>query len=112
MNEHANQNIAGAAGIYYTLKSPVKEILGIGSDEHRGKAFHTSANNAQLTPGDDELQSLIKRAVAFVNDYVDNIARGNFPVDPRMPEQVCTYCDFQTICRIQVQRSSALGNRE
>jgi ATP-dependent helicase/nuclease subunit B len=112
LNEHNHQHVAGAAGIYYTLKPPVKEILGIGSDEHRGKAFYASANNAQLTSGDDELRSIIKRAVAFVNDYVDNIAKGNFPVDPRMPEHVCTYCDFKTICRIQVQHSSAPVNRE
>ncbi len=82
LREHLHRNVTGTAGIYYTLKSPVKEHLGIGSAEHRGATFHSSPGNAQLTPDDEELQSVIRRAVAFVNEYVDNIAAGNFPLNP------------------------------
>lgn len=112
LKEHDHRNVTGAAGIYFTLKSPVKEMLGIGSAEHRGTAFHATANNAQLTPTDKELQSVILRAVAFVNDYVDNIAKGNFPVQPQLPDTVCKHCDFRTVCRIQVQHSHATGYQE
>jgi ATP-dependent helicase/nuclease subunit B len=90
----------GAAGVYYILNSPVTEKLGIGSDEHRGKAFEARKSN-QLVETDEDLRRVIDQAIKFVDEYVDNIAHGYFPVAPKKPEKVCVYCEFRTICRIQ-----------
>ena len=94
----------GVAGIYYLLKSPVKEQLGIGSDEHRGEAFRANRSN-QLLPDDRELKAVVDQAIGFVNQYVEDIARGQFPVEPKIQERVCAYCDFKTVCRVQTRRS-------
>lgn len=93
----------GVAGVYYTLRSPVKEQLGIGSMEHLNVAFHASKQNRQLTTTDEELREYIRQGVTFINSYVDNIAMGNFPVEPKLPEKVCVYCDFKTVCRIRTK---------
>jgi ATP-dependent helicase/nuclease subunit B len=101
--EVQEKKLMPAAGMYYILKSPVKEKVGIASDEHNGEAFPRSRASRQLVPDDAELRRVIDRAVAFVNEYVDTIAKGSFPVEPKDPRRVCAYCDFQTTCRIQVR---------
>ncbi len=99
--EKTGRAMNGVAGIYYNLKPPVKEELGIGSSEHKDKAFISKRSSHQLLQSDEELKAVINRAIGFVNDYVDKIARGEFPVAPKIPETICTYCDFRSICRIQ-----------
>ena len=101
---NAGEGLKPAAGMYYILKSPVNEKVGIGSEEHNGEAFPKSHRSKQLVADDLELRRVIDRAVAFVNEYVDTIAKGSFPVEPKDPRRVCAYCDFQTTCRIQVRR--------
>jgi ATP-dependent helicase/DNAse subunit B len=103
--ETLNRNLNGVAGIYYTLKSPVKDQVGVGSSEHLGTAFPTTRKSKQIFESDADLRTIINQAIQFVNDYVDGIAMGKFPVEPKMPEKICAYCDFQTICRIQVSIS-------
>ena len=98
------KNLSGVAGSYYILKSPVRERLGIGNDEYSDKAFPKPRKSGHLSADDNELRSIINQAVAFVNEYVDHIASGDFPVEPKLPDTVCTHCDFKTVCRIQVQR--------
>ncbi|MBI1807727.1 MAG: exodeoxyribonuclease V subunit gamma [Ignavibacteria bacterium] len=98
--------LSGGAGVYYKLTSPVKECLGIGTMEQRKKVFTARSNNKELVANDQELRDIIDRATRYVNEYVDNIARGKFPVEPKKPEQVCTHCDYKTICRIQTRISA------
>jgi ATP-dependent helicase/nuclease subunit B len=105
MNEVYGRQMKGVGGIYYHLKPPVEEHLGIGSKEYAGKAFTAAPHNNQLTENDEELRSVIQQAVAFVNEYVDSIARGKFPVAPKDPDNICRYCDFKSICRVQLQRT-------
>ena len=47
------------------------------------------------------MRQVIQKAIAYINSYVDAIARGEFPVEPKDPVEVCRYCSFQTICRIK-----------
>ncbi|MBI1804299.1 MAG: exodeoxyribonuclease V subunit gamma [Ignavibacteriae bacterium] len=101
LSTHHNRTVKAAAGVYYKLKSPVKPQLGIGSAEHRGTAFESSTRNTNLLPSDDELKQIVDQAITYVNTYVDSITRGEFPVEPKVPAEVCRYCDFQTICRIK-----------
>lgn len=91
---------SGVAGIYYKMQSPVQEKLGLGSDEHRDRAF-VARKQAQLVADDAELRAVIEQAIRTVNEYVDAIANGNFPIRPAIPEKVCRYCTFRSICRIE-----------
>lgn len=91
---------AGAAGIYYWLKEPVEQKLGIGSAEHLEEAFY-ARKQQQLVETDEDLKKIVDQAIRFVNDYVDRIAHGEFPVEPKLPEKVCPYCSFGAVCRIR-----------
>jgi len=91
----------GAAGVYYLLHPPVQEKLGIGNNEYKDKAFTVKRTSSQIVGDNKELSEIIQKAVRFVNEYVDNIAHGNFPVSPKVPGVVCRYCNYQTICRIR-----------
>lgn len=114
--KHLGGDVRGVAGIYYTLTSPVKENLGIGSAVHRDKAFKVSRKSKQLLDSDEELHGIIDVAIRYVNEYVDSISNGVFPVEPKDSEKVCAYCDFITICRFQnrvrVQSDAGLNNQE
>jgi ATP-dependent helicase/nuclease subunit B len=93
----------GVAGIFYKLRPPVEQKLGVGSETYRDKAFSVQKKSKSTVVSDEELHTVIAQAIAFVNNYVDGIARGEFPVEPKNPAKVCTYCDFKTMCRIQSQ---------
>ncbi len=102
--DHQKKHLTAAAGSYYILKSPVAEKLVIGNGEYDGKAFKKVSRKGQLLKDEAELKSIIAQAIAFVNEYVDTIAKGDFPVQPKLAGKVCAYCDFKTVCRIQVRR--------
>jgi ATP-dependent helicase/nuclease subunit B len=93
----------GAAGLYYQLRDPVKQKLGIGSAEHLEEAF-LAKKQKQLVGTDEDLKRIIDQAIFFVNDYVDRISRGEFPVEPKAPEKVCPICAFGAACRIRTIR--------
>ena len=101
LSEKIGKQLDGVAGTYYLLRSTVKEELGLGNKEFFGKAFSVGKRSAQLAANDRELRSIIDQAIVFVNDYVDRIAGGEFPVQPKIPKTVCKTCDFQTMCRIR-----------
>lgn len=96
---------SGAAGIYYKLYHPVKEKVGLGSAEHRDEAFIVEKKTKEVVASDRELAEVIERAIRYVNDYVDGIAAGIFPVEPKLPQKVCEHCDFNSVCRIQTMIS-------
>lgn len=97
----AKRPAAGVAGTYYTLRSPVGEKLALGSAEHWEEAFNVGKQSRACLASDEELRSVIDRTIAFVNRYVDDIAGGNFPVRPKHPEKTCSYCAFNSVCRIK-----------
>lgn len=101
--EHSRQSLEPAAGIYYKLIT-AEEELGLGNAEFRGKAFPLARKSKQLMENGEALRALVDRTVSFVNDYVDGIAHGRFPLTTtEKAEKVCRYCDFQRVCRIQTQ---------
>ncbi len=101
--EHSRQSLKPAAGIYYKL-IPAKEELGLGNAEFSGKAFPLARKSKQLMENGKALRALVDQAILFVNEYVDDIGHGKFPLTtPEKAERVCRYCDFQRVCRIQTQ---------
>jgi ATP-dependent helicase/nuclease subunit B len=107
--DHLGQQVIPAAGVYYNITSPVKEEIAIASGEHRGMVIDKNTRSRNLVPTDEDLRSVIGKAVDFVNSYVENIANGIFPVEPKDVDRVCGYCNFNTVCRI---RDSAVPDRE
>ncbi len=104
LSEKLESEMKGVAGIYYSLTPPVREQIGLASDEHTGKAFLASRSR-QIVQNDEDLKAIIDRAIQYVNQYVRCISEGEFPVEPKMPDKVCSYCDFRTVCRIQTRIS-------
>ena len=103
LEEHFGKKRTGAAGMYYNLTSPVEEKVGLGNDEYNNRAFRAKRKSNVIAATDEELQNIIRTAINFVNDYVDRISLGLFPVDPKMPDKTCKTCDYQSICRIRVK---------
>ena len=102
-----------AAGLYYILREPVKIQVGIASAEYKGIAVEPSVKPKQLLATNEELRELIAEAVQMVNEYVENMAKGKFPLTtPDKVQKVCTFCSYKTICRIQTVRRVASENKE
>jgi ATP-dependent helicase/nuclease subunit B len=105
-------HIEATAGVYDVLRSPVQEKLGLGNNEYRDKAFTMKKSSRQIVGDRMELAEVIAQAVRFVNEYVDNIVAGNFPVMPKAPELSCRHCNFQTICRIRPEMLTETSTTE
>ena len=102
LSDSLTRTMTGAAGLYYHLKDPVEQKLGLGSAEHTNSAFRAKAQRA-LLKSDAELRQVIDGAIRFVNAYVDAITKGEFAVEPKQPEKICTHCSFSSICRIRTR---------
>lgn len=93
-----------AGGVYYQVRTPAAMRVGVGSEEHKGE-FGLQRSNPNLVGTDEELLGIIAESVHRVNVYVDEMARGKFPLTTADKiDAVCTYCDYRTVCRIQTVR--------
>ncbi len=99
----SNCEAVGASGVYYSLRPPVSEKLCVGSAAHRGEAFEVKRASNGLLKSDEELRSLIDQTIRTINGYVDDIAGGKFPVSPKHPEKICSYCAYNSVCRIKTR---------
>jgi hypothetical protein len=64
-------------------------------------------------PDGEALDLLIRQTIGFVTGYVRSIAEGKFPLTtPDRIEEVCTYCSYRALCRIQVIRRVASSPQE
>ncbi|MGD0339856.1 MAG: PD-(D/E)XK nuclease family protein [Bacteroidota bacterium] len=105
LRKKMKQPLTPAAGIYYQLRSPVERKLGLGNQEYNEKAFNAHSRSTRLVDNDSELRQVISRAIDTVNEFVDNVAAGKFPLTtPDKIDRVCSYCDYKKICRIQTVR--------
>ncbi len=95
------EQVHPAAGVTIRLRPPVREEIGLANRKFGGSVFDAESRSRGIVPDDAELQLIIARAVEFVNAYVDNIAKGEFPIEPKKPLRTCRSCDIRTICRIR-----------
>ncbi len=93
--------VQAAAGVTVRLRPPVREEIGLANRKFGGLAFDAASRSRGIVSDNAELQEIIARAVVFVNDYVDSIAKGKFPIEPKKPLRTCRTCDIKTICRIR-----------
>ena len=93
------------AGAYMVLKRPVSIEIGIGSRQ-AVEAFGLARKNSSLVESNDELQQIINATITRVNEYVEGIAAGRFPLtNSELIDDVCPPCTFKTLCRIQTIRT-------
>ena len=120
-------DLAAAAGLYHKIRLDQCTIeLGIGTEFLNGEAFKNyngkdwrsvSSRSGQLL--DDEIfEARLVRVSGYVQQYVDSISNGNFPlitrvetfvdreeegegpITPRNKTAPCSYCDYKRICRV------------
>ena len=116
-----------AAGLYYKIRlNQCEAELGIGMRSLNGEAYRNyngndwkpcGKTNGQLV--DDEIfEDRLSRVSGYVEQYVDSISEGNFPlitrvktfvdsieegdapITPRNKTAPCSYCDYKRICRV------------
>jgi ATP-dependent helicase/nuclease subunit B len=100
----------GIAGVYYILKNKVWEELGIGDGSQNQKVFKAAGRSNQLCADRSELRQVIQQTLDYVNEYVEKIAAGQFPVEPKVTKTVCERCEHKTICRVRLK--SILSSEE
>ena len=98
-------DLALASALYYRVRDPVSIKVVIGNAEFKGPAFEPGPGTRYLVANAGELQDLIDGAREAAERYRAGIDAGRFPLTPpeRIPD-VCTYCPFKSMCRIQTVR--------
>ena len=113
MLRESGKDLAAAAGIYYQLRVPVKLAMGAGNAEFKERAFTSGEGGRKLLPNGEALDQLIRQTIGFVTGYVRGIVEGKFQLTtPDRIDDVCTYCSYRTLCRIQVIRRVASSPQE
>jgi ATP-dependent helicase/nuclease subunit B len=113
MLRESGRDLAAAAGIYYQLRPPVRLVMGAGNSEFKERAFAPGEGGRRLLPNGEALDQLVRQTIGFVTGYVRSIAEGKFPLTtPDRIEEVCTYCSYRALCRIQVIRRVASSPQE
>jgi ATP-dependent helicase/nuclease subunit B len=103
--EAGEEALAPAGGVYYLLRRPVRASVGVASARFNKVAFTASAGSPRLLPDDETLRQLTEKSIAFAEEAVGGMSRGEFPlVDPDAAGEICPSCDYRTMCRIQAAR--------
>jgi ATP-dependent helicase/nuclease subunit B len=109
LKEFTGSPVEGVGGFYVGFRPEVRKRSGLVNKEHAGTSFK-AARGGIVVPSEAELNTVIAAAIRFVNEYVDGISTGRFPVSPKEPQSTCSYCEFKPACRIQSR--SVLTERE
>ena len=127
LDKHGRTDLQPAAGLYYKIRLDQCTVeLGIGTESLNGEAFGNyngtqwravSSRSGQLLD-DDVFDDRLRRVSCYVQQYVESIANGNFPlitrvetyldaeedgdapITPRNKTEPCNYCDYKRLCRV------------
>ena len=127
LKEHEALELESASALYYKIRlDQFTTELGIGKKSLNGSAFKNyngkkwgvfGATNGQLLE-DECFTKMLKRVSGYVQQYVDSISKGNFPLITRVKTFVdseeegnapitpkdrtgpCSYCDYKRVCRV------------
>ena len=120
-------DLEASSGLYYKIRlDQFTTELGIGKESLNGIAFKNyngkrwgkfGAGNNQLLE-DECFAEILERVGGYVQQYVDSISNGKFPlitrvetfvdskedgdapITPRNKTASCSYCDYKRICRV------------
>ena len=127
LERHNKTGLEPAAGLYHKVRLDECAVeLGIGQESLNGTAFagykaekwkKVNARNGQLI-ADQTFEARLVRTRGYVQQYVDNISNGNFPLitrvetfvdseeegdtplTPRNKTEPCNYCAYKRTCRV------------
>ena len=127
LERHNKTGLEPAAGLYHKIRLDACTVeLGIGKESLNEVAFEgyngkewkkVHSRNGQLL-GDETFDARLARITGYVQQYVDSISHGNFPLitrvetfvdseeegdkplTPRDKTQPCSYCDYKRVCRV------------
>jgi ATP-dependent helicase/nuclease subunit B len=102
ISKKLQMQLSPAAGLYYILKSSIDEQFGLSNKELDGVGFNLNKKRKGFVDNDVQLRKIINESIKFVNEYVEAISRGAFPVATEENMiKACKYCEFDKICRKQ-----------
>ena len=127
LREHEKLALEPAAALYYKIRlDKFTTELGIGRKSLNKTAFASyngtkwgafGSTNGQLLE-DEYFAKMLERVSGYVQQYVDSISKGNFPlitrvetfvdseeqgdtpITPRNRTQPCSYCAYKRVCRV------------
>ena len=123
---HGGSGLEPAAGLYHKIRlDQFKAELGIGTESENGVAYNTyngsewkSANKSGQLLDDEVFDARLARVSGYVQQYVDSISNGTFPLITRVETFVdseedgdtpitpsnktapCSYCSYKRVCRV------------
>ena len=127
LNKHGLSGLEPAAGLYHKIRLDQCTVeLGIGKKSLNGVAYN-SYNGTDWKPVDSRSGQLLEdecfaeilaRVSGYVQQYVNSIANGKFPlitrvdtfadpeedgntpITPKNKTEPCNYCDYKRVCRV------------
>ena len=127
LNGQTETGLEPAAGLYYKVRlDQCKVELGIGTESENGGAYSNyngkawkpvSSRNSQLLE-DETFNDRLARVSGYVQQYVDSISKGTFPlitrvetfvdsqeegdtpIAPKNKTEPCNYCCYKRVCRV------------
>ncbi len=127
LDEDKNSKFNPSAGLYHKIRlDECKVELGIGKSSHNGETYQVYGNNRWYSSGrssrqlldDNVFESTLDRVTGYIQQYVNNISEGIFPIitrvdfyedsleegdrpiKPKDPTAPCNYCNYLRICRV------------
>ena len=128
LEDHSRTGLEPAAGLYYKVRlDQFAAELGIGTESENGIAYETyngkdwkSANKSGQLLEDEIFDVRLARISGYVQQYVDSISNGTFPlitrvetfvdseeegdtpITPNNKTDPCNYCNYKRVCRVGV----------
>ena len=127
LESHGTTGLEPAAGLYYKIRlDQFADELGIGIESQNGVTYGRydgknwksfGGTNRQLLE-DEIFADRLVRVGGYVQQYVDSIANGTFPlitrvdtfvdseeegdapITPKNRTEPCSYCDYKRVCRV------------
>ena len=127
LNGQEGARLDSAAGLYHKIRLDQCTVeLGIGTESENGVAYNSyngtdwkpvSARSGQLLE-DETFDERLVRVSGYVQQYVDSISKGTFPlitrvetfvdseaegdtpITPRNKTEPCNYCSYKRVCRV------------
>ena len=127
LNGHGLTGLKPAAGLYHKIRLDQCAVeLGIGMKSENGTTYNSyngtdwksvGSRSGQLLE-DEYFAEMLERVSGYVQQYVNSITNGNFPlitrvdtfvnseedgdtpITPKNKTEPCNYCDYKRVCRV------------